>query len=138
MKTENAPYPIAVMDGTCALCAFGARIVHKLDRSGEIRIAPIQGATGAQLMIDHGLDPLDPTSWLIIEPDGALTYDLDAVIRLGQMMGGLGHVFSVLWIIPKPLRSWMYKAVARNRYRWFGRGDMCAFPNDALRARLLM
>ncbi|AGI67662.1 DCC family protein-like protein [Octadecabacter antarcticus 307] len=77
-------YPIAVMDGTCALCAFGAKIVHRLDRSGDIRIAPIQGETGAALMRDHGLAPFNPDLWLFIEEDGTVTRDLDALIRLGQ------------------------------------------------------
>jgi predicted DCC family thiol-disulfide oxidoreductase YuxK len=54
----DTSYPIAVMDGTCALCAFGARLVHRLDRSGTIRIAPIQGYTGRKLMQAHGLDAL--------------------------------------------------------------------------------
>ncbi len=37
-----ADYPIAVMDGTCALCAFGAKMVRRLDRTDDIRIAPFQ------------------------------------------------------------------------------------------------
>ena len=61
-----ADYPVAVMDGTCALCAFGAKMVHRLDRSGDIRIAPIQGATGAALMAEHGLETTqDLQGWTI-------------------------------------------------------------------------
>ena len=53
-------HPIAVMDATCALCSWGARMIHRMDRSGEIRIAPIQSETGAALMRFHGLDPSTP------------------------------------------------------------------------------
>ena len=39
----NQPTPaIAVMDATCALCSWGVRMIHRLDRTGEIKIAPIQ------------------------------------------------------------------------------------------------
>jgi predicted DCC family thiol-disulfide oxidoreductase YuxK len=129
-------HPIAVMDATCALCSWGARMIHRLDRTGEIKIAPIQSQTGAALMRDHGLDPLDPDSWLFIA-DGKVWRDFDAVIHLGARAGGLGRVCEVLRLLPRPLRDWLYQRVARNRYAMFGRGDMCALPDPAFRARLL-
>jgi len=133
----DVPYPIAVMDGTCALCSFGAKMVHRLDRSGDIRIAPIQGTTGAALMRDHGLDPLDPDSWLFIEEDGNVWRDLDALIRLGQRTGGIGWLLVWFKIFPRTVRDWMYDRVARNRYAMFGRAEMCDIPDDAFRGRLL-
>ena len=131
----NSP-PIAVMDATCALCSWGARMIHRLDKAGEVRIAPIQSDTGAELMRDNGLDPLDPDSWLFIE-GGTVWRDFDAVIRFGERAGGWGRVCSVLRLVPRPLRNWLYARVARNRYAMFGRGDMCALPDPAFRARLL-
>ena len=125
------------MDGTCALCAFGARMVNWLDKSGTIRIAPIQGQFGTQLMLDHGLNPLDPDSWLLIEADGAVHRDLEALIRLGQITGGIGLFLMVLRLFPKPIRDWMYTRVARNRYAMFGRADICTIPDEKLRERLL-
>lgn len=132
----DAAPPIAVMDATCALCSWGARMIHRLDRSGEIRIAPIQSETGAALMQDNGLDPQDPDTWLFIE-DGTVWRDFDALIRVGQRSGGVGRGLVVLRLLPRPLRHWLYQRVARNRYAVFGRGDMCALPDPAFRARLL-
>ncbi|MEM8536228.1 MAG: DCC1-like thiol-disulfide oxidoreductase family protein [Pseudomonadota bacterium] len=128
--------PIAVMDAECALCSFGARMIHRLDRKAEIRIAPIQSETGAALMRNNGLDPTDPDTWLFVE-DGQVWRDLDALIRVGVRTGGWGRVFVVLRLLPKPARDWLYARVARNRYRLFGRGDMCALPDPAFRARLM-
>lgn len=62
-----AGMPVAVMDGTCALCSFGARMIHRLDRNGDIRICPIQTRMGRGLLAGHGLDPDDPASWMFIE-----------------------------------------------------------------------
>lgn len=136
--TDKTPQNIiAVMDGTCALCSFGARMINRLDRGGTVKIAPIQGQAGTQLMQANGLDPLDPDSWLLIEPDGNVSRDLDAVVRLGQITGGIGWVLTWLRVFPKPARDWMYGCVARNRYAMFGRADMCTVPDDKLRARFL-
>jgi predicted DCC family thiol-disulfide oxidoreductase YuxK len=128
--------PIAVMDATCALCSWGARVIHRLDRAGEIKIAPIQSQTGARLMRDNGLDPLDPDTWLFIE-DGAVWRDFDALIRVGQRSGGVGRGLIVLKVLPSTFRNWLYQRIARNRYAMFGRGDMCALPDPAFRARFL-
>ncbi len=129
-------HPIAVMDATCALCSWGARMIHRLDRSGEIMIAPIQSETGAALMRENDLDPLDPDTWLFIE-DGAVWRDFDALIRVGQRSGGVGRLLIGLKLLPPSLRNWLYQRIARNRYAMFGRGDMCALPDPAFRARLL-
>jgi predicted DCC family thiol-disulfide oxidoreductase YuxK len=129
-------HPIAVMDATCALCSWGARMIHRLDRAGDIKIAPIQSDAGAALMRDNGLDPLDPDSWLFIE-NGTVWRDFDAVIRVGERSGGLGQFCTVLRLIPRPVRDWLYRRMARNRYTMFGGGDMCALPDPAFRARLL-
>ena len=132
----HADHPIAVMDATCALCSWGARMIHRLDRSGEIMIAPIQSETGAALMSNNGLDPLDPDTWLFIE-NGKVWRDFDAVIRVGQRSGGIGRALVLLRLLPPPVRDWLYQRVARNRYAMFGRGDMCALPDPAFRARLM-
>ncbi|SEV97443.1 Predicted thiol-disulfide oxidoreductase YuxK, DCC family [Cognatiyoonia koreensis] len=128
--------PIAVMDATCALCSFGARMIHRLDRSGDIRICPIQTDKGRLLLAAQGLDALDPDSWLFIE--GPRVYhNFDAVIRVGERCGGFGRILSVLRLLPKGTRNWLYYTIARNRYRLFGRGDMCAIPDESFQRRLM-
>ena len=75
---------------------------------------------------------------IVIERDLCLEcFDIDGLIRIGQRCGGWGRMFSALRIIPRPIRNWLYVRVARNRYRLFGKGDICALPDPALRARLI-
>ena len=56
--------PIAIMDGDCALCASGARVIARLDRERVFRIGRTQSATGAALVRHYGLEPEDPETWL--------------------------------------------------------------------------
>jgi predicted DCC family thiol-disulfide oxidoreductase YuxK len=35
------------------------------------------------------------------------------------------------------LRDRVYRFIARNRYRWFGRQDVCLLPTPELRGRFL-
>ena len=124
------------MDGNCALCSFGARAIDWLDRSGDIRICPIQTATGQATLRAHGLDPSDPDTWLFIDETG-VHHGLDGMIRVGERSGRWGYALSVLRILPGPLRRWLYARIARNRYALFGQRDMCAIPSASLQARLV-
>jgi predicted DCC family thiol-disulfide oxidoreductase YuxK len=128
--------PVAVMDAECAICSWGARMIHRLDRAGTTRICPIQSPLGEALLRHYGLDPQDPASWLFLD-DGHAHKDFDAVLYAGRRFGGLGHLTRVLQLIPRPLRDALYRRLARNRYRLFGRGDLCALPDPALQRRIL-
>jgi predicted DCC family thiol-disulfide oxidoreductase YuxK len=127
---------IAVMDGDCALCSWGARTIAKLDKAGTFRICPAQSKTGGALVRHYGLDPADPETWLFIE-DGQAWSGMEAIIRIGERLGGAARIASLLRVLPRGLREWIYRRIAHNRYR-FGKSDMCATPDDKLRRRLMI
>jgi predicted DCC family thiol-disulfide oxidoreductase YuxK len=128
--------PVAVMDASCAICSWGARMIHRLDRAGTTRICPIQSPLGVALLAHYGLDPLDPSSWLFLDA-GIAHQDFDAVLHAGRRFGGAARVTQALRIFPKPVRDWLYRRLALNRYRLFGRADLCALPDPAFQRRLL-
>lgn len=127
--------PVAIMDGDCALCAGGARIIARLDRDRAFRIGRTQSPIGAALVRHYGLDPRDPETWLFLE-DGRAWSGMEAILRIGARLGGPGRLVAPLRLLPRPLRDWLYRRIARNRYL-SGRGDMCGLPDPELRARLL-
>lgn len=128
--------PVAFMDGDCALCAFGARMIDRLDRRGDIRICPVSTPLGQAMLAHYGLRPEDPESWLYLE-DGRVWRDFDAMARVGVRSGGWGRLLGFLLMIPRPVRDWLYARIARNRYALFGRTDLCALASPRLRARLM-
>lgn len=128
--------PITVMDAHCALCARGARWIARNDPAHRFRIIPLQSDKGRALMVHFGLDPEDPLSWLLLHEGQAYT-SLDATIRVGTLLGGIWRGLGVLRLLPRTVQDWLYALVARNRYRMFGRGDLCALPDRAVQERLL-
>jgi predicted DCC family thiol-disulfide oxidoreductase YuxK len=128
--------PVVFMDADCVLCTFGARAIARLDRAAEFRICPIQTPLGESVLRHCGLNPQDPASWLYLV-DGYAYTSLDAVIRAGHRIGGWGQVLAPLAILPRSVQDWLYARVARNRYRLFGRTEMCAIADARLKQRLL-
>lgn len=128
--------PIVFMDGSCALCSMGARAIARFDRREEFLIATTEGPLGQAVLRHYGLDPSDPDSWLYLEEGRAYT-SMDAIIRVGRRLGGLGKGLAVFSILPRGMQDWLYARIARNRYRLLGRADLCAIPDPAVQRRLI-
>ena len=132
----DSPEFFTVMDATCGLCAKGARWIARNDTQAKFRIVPMQSELGAALIRHYGMDPGDPLSWLYVRQGEAFA-SLDAVIRVGQELGGRWHLLRVLRIFPNAVQNVLYGWVARNRYRLMGRVDLCSMPDPDIQVRLL-
>lgn len=127
---------VIVFDGVCALCSRWVRFLLRFDTRGRYRFAAMQGAQGRALLQAHGLDPEDPTSFLLLDAARVWT-DTDAIIRVLTGLGGAWRLLGMLRWVPRLLRDHAYRALARNRYRWFGRHDTCFLPTPAQAALFL-
>lgn len=129
-------HPILIFDGDCVLCSANARFVLKHDQRGYFRLAAMQGERGAALMRDAGLDPADPETIILIEGE-QVRRDSDAVLAIYEGLGWPWKAARIARIIPRPLRDLIYRWVARNRYRLFGRREQCFVPRAEWKERLL-
>ena len=97
----------------------------------------MQGARGRALLDAHGIDPDDPATFLYLDRGRAWT-DSDALAAVLATLGpGWSALAALIRITPRPLRDAGYRAIARNRYRWFGRRATCLVPPTGQRARFL-
>lgn len=127
---------IILFDAECILCSANARFILEHDKAAHFRLASIQSETGAALCRRHGVDPADPTTILLIEDD-RVRRDSDAVLAI---YGGLGFPWSIasaFRLIPATLRDPVYRWVARNRYRLFGKRAQCWVAPPEYRDRIL-
>jgi predicted DCC family thiol-disulfide oxidoreductase YuxK len=131
-----AERPIVVFDAACLLCSAHAQFLLSHDRAGRFRLASIQSAAGAALCREHGLDPEDPESMILVEGDRALRGS-DAILAIWRGLGMPWRLAATLRIVPRALRDPVYRLVARNRYRLFGRRETCWVPDPAHRERML-
>lgn len=139
---ETAPFAapppaIVVFDGVCVLCSGGVRFLLRRDRAGRFRFAAMQSESGRRLLSDHGLDPRDPVSFLLLEGGRAYT-DSGAALRILVLLGGWWRLAGAFYAVPRPLRDAIYRFVARRRYRWFGQRDACFVPTAETADRFLV
>jgi predicted DCC family thiol-disulfide oxidoreductase YuxK len=137
---QTAPHrhqgAIILFDAECVLCSVNAQFVLKHDKPGYFRLASMQGEVGAELFRAHGMDPTDPSSILVVEGD-KVRRDSDAVLSIYAHLGYPWKLFGIFRLIPSFLRDPLYRLVARNRYRLFGKRPECWVAPPEYRARIL-
>ncbi|MFC4254176.1 DUF393 domain-containing protein [Altererythrobacter xixiisoli] len=128
--------PIVLFDAECVLCSANAQFILTHDKAERFHLASMQSDVGAALFRQHGLDPADPTSILVI--DGPRVHkDSDAVLAIYEGLGFPWRLAGVLRVIPAGLRDPVYRLIARNRYRLFGKRATCWVPSPRFRSRVL-
>ena len=133
---REANGPIILFDAECVLCSANARFVLTHDTAGVFRLASMQGEVGAALCRRHGMNPRNPSSLLVVEAD-RVRQDSDAVLSIYERLGFPWRVLGVLRIVPGIFRDPLYRWVARNRYRLFGKRETCWVAPPEYRDRLL-
>lgn len=136
MRSVAGSQAVIVFDGHCVLCSANARFVLRHDRRGRFRLAAMQGQAGADLMRRAGVDPADPDTLIVVDGSEVLR-DSEAVLAIWAGLGWPWRASSLLRLVPLAVRDRIYRLIARNRYRWFGRRDQCFVPDPRWRDRIL-
>lgn len=128
---------VLFFDGDCGFCSKSVRRVHRLDKSGLIDFAPLQGELAGEKGFGKYAEKGAGTMVLMREGDGLVFLRSEALVELGKVLGGgwavLGRCLS---FVPRGLRDWGYDFVARNRHRLAGYGRACGIPDEGLRRRM--
>lgn len=134
---RSQPQAILFFDGVCNLCNSAVQFVIRHDKLGRVRFAPLQSGPGeeAQAAIRSRLGRV-PDSLILKLGDRYYT-ESAAALRLAGLLDGGWKLLAALRIVPAFIRDPLYRLIARNRYRWFGKKDACTLPTPALKARFI-
>ncbi len=119
---------VVVFDGYCHLCSGWARFLVRHQPEPPFRLVAMQSDEGRTLLIGHGIDADDPVTFLVVDAGRSWTGS-SAAIHVVSSIGGGWRVVEVARLMPRPMRDALYRWVARNRYRWFGRRQTCYLPS---------
>jgi len=140
LSTTNSN-PIVLYDGVCGLCNHLVQFLLKRDKRDRFRFASLQSEFAQAVMIRHGVDPHDLDTVYVIkdhnQPTETLLARSDAILYMLKQLGGIWSVAGVGRVLPRTLRDAIYKIVARNRYRVFGKHESCMLPAPEHRAKFL-
>jgi predicted DCC family thiol-disulfide oxidoreductase YuxK len=58
-------------------------------------------------------------------------------VRIAAAFDGPWRLLGLARWVPRPVRNWVYRRIANNRYAWFGRKEVCLIPTPEVRRRFL-
>lgn len=117
---------ILYYDGFCVLCNKSIRFIINRDRKNQFKIGFL-----------NSLKKQDKHDSVVLVHKGIKYQYSTAVIKSLILLGGIYKLTALLFIFPKSLRDFVYKMIARNRYKWFGRHNTCPTLPEKWKARLI-
>lgn len=128
--------PIVFFDGVCNLCNGAVSFILDRDARGCLRFASLQSNFASQHLPALGKDPLELNSILVLV-DGVLLSESDAVLRISDELCRPWRWLRYLRCLPRFLRDPLYRLIAKNRYRLFGKRESCRMPKAGEAERFL-
>jgi predicted DCC family thiol-disulfide oxidoreductase YuxK len=133
MYNEN---PIILFDGICNLCNRSVQFVLKYDKQKLFRFASLQSNAGQRLLKEYNLSETVFNSFVLIQ-NGKTYLKSTAALMVAKQLGGVIKILYAFIIVPALIRNGIYNAIAKNRYKWFGKQDSCMMPTPDLQSRFL-
>lgn len=128
------------------MCDGTVRVLMDRDEGNVLHFATLQGPH-AKKLIDEGHLPNthDLMGTLVFAENlgdpghQKVTLRSTAVLRICDKIGGWWRVLGWLRVIPRPIRDAVYKFIAANRYKWFGKrpNDACFLPDADQAAKFM-
>ena len=117
---------ILYYDGLCVLCNKSMRFIINRDRKKQFKIG----------FLDELKNQDKQDSVVLIHKGIKYNYS-NAVIKSLILIGGIYKLAALLFIFPNSLRDFVYKIIAKNRYKWFGKHNTCPTLPQEWKERLI-
>ncbi len=128
--------PVILFDGFCNLCSSTVKFIIKHDKKAQFLFASQQSDAGKKILLQISAKKVKSESILLID-NQQIYKESTAALRILRALGGLYAVCYVFIIIPPILRNALYKIIAKNRYKWFGKRTTCLVPTPELKKRFI-
>ena len=140
-EDQNVPdFPddraVIVFDGMCVMCSSFMRFILRRDRHHHFNFLPAQSPIGEALFAHYDMVAEDYDSVLLIE-NGELRIKWDASLAILEAIGWPWKLAALGRLLPKFLADPLYNFIARNRFKWFGRREVCLIPTAEEQVRFL-
>ena len=128
---------IILFDGICNLCNGSVIFILEREQRPLFKFASIQSAVGQELLEWWGL-PKDFNQAVILMDKGKIYLGSTAALKIGQELRFPWSIISSLGLlVPNIIRDLVYGQIAKHRYQWFGKREVCMVPTESLTTRFI-
>ena len=127
--------PILLYDGSCGFCQQSVQFILQNERAEDIYFAPLDSELAKGILEKH--PHLLTIDSIVFLKGNDLLVESDAVFELASYLQKPYYLGKYIRIIPKTLRDYMYRFVARHRHHLIRNNNACMLPSAKQRKRFL-
>ncbi len=127
---------VVLFDGVCNLCNGFVQFILKRDKKKTFQFASLQSEYAKGLLPHFGISIANFDTVVLYDGEKIYTQS-DAVIKMAGSLKGIWKCASILRIVPGFIRNAIYRLLARNRYRLFGKKEQCMVPTENMKDRFV-
>lgn len=127
---------IIFFDGVCNLCNNSVKFIIKRDKHKRFLYASLQSDAARDILLQFKIKNSNLNSIILLE-NGKLYQKSTAILKIAKQLNGFWKLNYVFIIIPKFFRDFIYDIIAKNRYKWFGKREVCMLPTGDMKLRFL-
>ena len=129
MKNKNTD--LLLLDGDCGLCNRLAIFMdNNLDLRNKIKFQSIDSEPSQQLIKNFPKNQQNQDTVYLYRNQKSYTKSSAAIRCLLYLKWYWKIWFPIFWIVPLPLRDFIYKLIAKYRHRIFSKPEVCSFRID--------
>jgi predicted DCC family thiol-disulfide oxidoreductase YuxK len=129
-------HPLILFDGRCTMCCRSVQFVLKRESAGRFRFATLDSKVAAERLREALGSKSLPDSTVVIDRK-KIYFKSAAVLFIVRRLRLPWCLLSAFWLVPYPIRDFVYDWIGRNRNRWFARRSECWVAPSEWRARFL-
>ena len=128
---------IILFDGVCYFCNFWVNFIINRDKNDTYQFAALQSDSGQKLLQEFKINSYDFDSFVLIVNDKYFTKST-AALMISKNLKSIVKLLYPLIIVPEPIRDFFYNLIAKNRYKFFGKRDICRIPTENEKLKFLV
>jgi predicted DCC family thiol-disulfide oxidoreductase YuxK len=126
MKTD---FYVVLFDGVCNFCNSSVNFIIKRNKKGKFRFSSLQSNYGKNLLSNINLPKINPDTIILFDGE-KYYYKSTAVLKILKELNYFWKLLYVFILIPPPIRNYVYNLISKNRYKWFGKREVCRIPDE--------
>ena len=121
-------HDIILFDAICVICNGWAKFLIQHDQHQKFKLASVQSPLGEAILKHYGMST-EHYSTMVVILNGQRYLESTALLKVMQHLGLPFSLMNSGYLMPRPLRDFLYRRIALNRYQLFGTTDQCLLPS---------
>jgi len=127
---------VIFFDGVCNLCNGAVNFIIDRDSDNKYMFSSLQSTEAKEILAQKNINTDDLYSIILLD-NGKVYSKSEAVLMIAKNLGSPWKYLYYFRFIPVSIRDFIYALVAKYRYSWFGKRDVCRIPTSDLKSKFL-